>query len=85
MKAFYDEALSKIALNSDTATIFSWYQSTDLHAVFMQSVHRASRPHGLFSYSAHLADILRQKMRPHAILCGLVTGQALFAGISMFI
>ena len=45
MKAFYDEALLKLLLN--TATIFSWYQSTELLSVFMQSVHRASRPHGM--------------------------------------
>ena len=39
---------------------------------------------GLFYYSVHLAGIL-SKCLPHSILCVLVTGQALFAGISKFI
>ena len=43
VKAFYDEALRIV---SNTGPIFSWYQSTELQE-FMQSVHRASRPHGM--------------------------------------
>ena len=43
VKAFYDEALRIV---SNTGTIFSWYQSAELQE-FMQSVHRASRPHGM--------------------------------------
>ena len=34
MKAFYDEALFKIL--SNTAKIFSWYQSTELYSVHVE-------------------------------------------------
>ena len=37
--------------------------------VFMQSVHRASRPHGLFYHSAHLAGIWSKKFASFDTVC----------------
>ena len=80
MKAFYEEALLKIAFKHryDFQLV-----SIDGATMFMQSVHCASRPqwYGLFYYSAHLAGILSRKFASS----DTVTGQVLFAGISKFI
>ena len=62
MKAVYDEALLKIAWNSNTATIFSWYQSTELHRSCRVFIALANRMAFFYYFSAHLADILRQKV-----------------------
>ena len=54
--------------------------------MFMQSVHRASRPH-LMAYFiiARIYLAFLAKRLPQPILCVLITGQELFAGISKFV
>ena len=66
MKAFYDEALFKFF---QTLLRFSAGINRLSFTVFMQSVHRASRPHGLFYHSAHLAGIWSKKFASFDTVC----------------
>ena len=67
MKTFYDdETLLKIAFK----TLLRFLAGINrLPTVFMQSVHRASRPHGFFYYSAHLAGILNKRFASFDNVC----------------
>ena len=50
----------------------------------MQSAYHANRLHDLFIVLIQLAFLAKKKL-PYPVLCVLVTGLALFAGISKFI
>ena len=68
MKAFYyDEKLLKIAFK--TLLRFLAGISRLSYSVHAESVHRASRPHGFFYYSAHLAGILSKRFASFDTVC----------------
>ena len=56
-------------LNASFIICVFFFLCVELNNKRMQSVHRASRPHGLFHYSAHLASILSKRFATFDTVC----------------